>query len=57
MQSDYVGLADCDKLTTPECIRALYDFHYELKVPEKNSIGVGECEHQGAMVVRPAHSL
>ena len=24
-----------------DCLRALYNFHYDLKVPDKHSIGVG----------------
>ncbi len=36
-----LSLANCDQFITPECLRALYDFHYIPKATEKNSYGIG----------------
>jgi hypothetical protein len=37
--TDDVG--NCDKLTTPQCLRALYSIDHKPKVPHLNSLGIG----------------
>ncbi len=37
------SLDHCDEQVTLDCLRALYDFYYDLQVPDQNSIGVGRC--------------
>lgn len=39
-------LSHCDNHTTPNCLRALYDFVYYPLAPEKNSIGIVEYTPQ-----------
>ncbi|KAH9902554.1 subtilisin-like protein [Cubamyces lactineus] len=38
----YNDLDKCDVQITPDCLRALYNFHYDPVATDKNSIGVGE---------------
>ena len=40
----------CDQYTSMDCLRALYNFHYDLKVPDKHSIGVGMLSISPALV-------
>lgn len=35
------SLANCDQEITPDCLRALYNFHYEPQATDKNSYGIG----------------
>ncbi|KAH9933246.1 subtilisin-like protein [Epithele typhae] len=39
-------LEQCDTQITPDCIRALYGFHYEPRATSKNSIGIVEYTPQ-----------
>jgi hypothetical protein len=39
--SDLLALKNCDKFTTPDCLRALYQIDYKPKVPSSNSFGIG----------------
>ena len=34
-------LANCDQQITPDCLRALYNFHYTPVATDKNSYGIG----------------
>jgi tripeptidyl-peptidase-1 len=34
-------LSTCDEIITPDCLRALYNFHYTPRETEKNSFGIG----------------
>jgi tripeptidyl-peptidase-1 len=35
------SLVNCDRFTTPQCLRALYSIDHEPKVPHLNSFGIG----------------
>ncbi|KAL1939834.1 hypothetical protein VTO73DRAFT_9534 [Trametes versicolor] len=39
-------LDHCDEQVTLDCLRALYDFYYDLQAPDQNSIGVVELGAQ-----------
>ena len=41
IQEIHTDAEHCDTQITPECVRALYDFHYNFTVPEANSVAVG----------------
>ena len=41
-QLNVTDLLNCDKRITPSCLRALYGFFYEPRVPWNNSYGIGE---------------
>lgn len=36
-----LSLENCDKFTTPDCLRALYNINYEPCVPNNNTFGIG----------------
>ncbi|KAI0305677.1 subtilisin-like protein [Multifurca ochricompacta] len=40
------SLANCDQFITPDCLRALYNFHYTPKATAKNSYGIVEFTPQ-----------
>ena len=42
MSANATGLDYCDEAVTLECLRELYNFHYEFVSTEENSIAVGE---------------
>ena len=35
------GLSHCDEVITLDCIRALYNFHYDPVASKENSVGLG----------------
>ncbi len=37
------GTDDCDKGATLDCLRALYNFNYDIVSADKEAIGVCEC--------------
>jgi tripeptidyl-peptidase I len=39
--SDILDLASCDRFTTPECLRVLYQMNYEPQRVDSNSFGIG----------------
>jgi tripeptidyl-peptidase I len=39
------SLANCDQEITPDCLRALYNFHYTPVATDKNSYGIGTQSH------------
>ena len=42
---------NCDLYTTPDCIRAQYDFYYTPKATAKNSYGIGKLFNQVVFVI------
>jgi hypothetical protein len=36
-----LSLDTCDEIITPDCLRALYNFHYTPHETEKNTFGIG----------------
>jgi tripeptidyl-peptidase-1 len=37
-----LSLDTCDEIITPDCLRALYNFHYTPRETKKNTFGIGE---------------